>query len=47
MSIFGWLTMKEAERYTRSAERRRLAGDATNDGAVAAIRGSVTRLVET
>ena len=28
MSIFGWLTMKEAERYTRAAERRRLAGDA-------------------
>jgi site-specific recombinase XerD len=29
MSIFGWLTMKEAERYTRAAERRRMAGDAT------------------
>jgi site-specific recombinase XerD len=28
MSIFGWLTMKEAERYTRAAERRRMAGDA-------------------
>jgi hypothetical protein len=28
MSIFGWLTMKEAERYMRSAERRRMAGDA-------------------
>ena len=29
MSIFGWLTMKEAERYTRAAERRKLAGGAT------------------
>lgn len=29
MSIFGWLTMQEAERYTRAAERRRLAKDAT------------------
>ncbi|MDQ8700581.1 tyrosine-type recombinase/integrase [Hyphomicrobium sp. LHD-15] len=25
MSIFGWLTLKEAERYTRAAERKRLA----------------------
>ena len=25
MSIFGWLTMKEAEHYTRSAERRKMA----------------------
>lgn len=25
MSIFGWLTLKEAERYTRAAERTRLA----------------------
>jgi integrase len=25
MSIFGWLTMAEAERYTRTAERKRLA----------------------
>jgi hypothetical protein len=25
MSIFGWLTLKEAERYTRAAERRKLA----------------------
>ena len=24
MSIFGWLTLKEAERYTRAAERKRL-----------------------
>jgi integrase len=24
MAVFGWLTMKEAERYTRAAERRRL-----------------------
>ena len=29
MSIFGWLTMREAERYTQAAERRRLAGEAT------------------
>jgi hypothetical protein len=25
MSVFGWLTLKEAERYTRAAERKRLA----------------------
>jgi integrase len=25
MSIFGWLTLKEPERYTRAAERRKLA----------------------
>ena len=25
MSIFGWLSLKEAERYTRAAERKRLA----------------------
>ena len=25
MSIFGWLTLKEAERYTREAERKRMA----------------------
>lgn len=29
MSVFGWLTMKEAERYTRSVERRKLAESAT------------------
>jgi integrase len=28
MSIFGWLTLAEAERYTRAAERKRMAGDA-------------------
>jgi integrase len=28
MAMFGWLTMKEAERYTRAAERRRLASRA-------------------
>lgn len=28
MAIFGWLTLKEAERYTKAAERRRMAGDA-------------------
>jgi integrase len=28
MSMFGWLTMHEAERYTRAAERNRLASDA-------------------
>lgn len=27
-SIFGWTTLKQPERYTRTAERRRLAGDA-------------------
>ncbi len=25
MAIFGWLSLKEAERYTRAAERRKLA----------------------
>ena len=30
MSIFGWLTMAEAERYTREAERKRMAGVAMN-----------------
>lgn len=28
MAIFGWLTLKEAEHYTRTAERRKMAGDA-------------------
>lgn len=28
MAIFGWLTLAEAERYTRAAERKRMAGDA-------------------
>jgi integrase len=28
MSIFGWLTLKEAERYTRTAEQKRIAGRA-------------------
>ena len=28
MSIFGWETIKEAERYTRSANRHKLAGEA-------------------
>lgn len=28
MSIFGWLTAKEAERYTKAAERKRLAANA-------------------
>ena len=26
MAIFGWLTLKEAERYTQAARRRRMAG---------------------
>jgi hypothetical protein len=25
MAIFGWLTLKEAERYTQGARRRRMA----------------------
>jgi integrase len=29
MAMFGWLTIKEAERYSRAAERRRLAARAT------------------
>jgi integrase len=28
MAIFGWLSLKEAERYTQAAERRRMAGAA-------------------
>lgn len=28
MAIFGWLTLKEAERYTRAAERKKMAGAA-------------------
>jgi hypothetical protein len=28
MSIFGWLTIQEAERYTREASRRKIAGQA-------------------
>jgi integrase len=28
MAIFGWRTIKQAELYTRAAERKRLAGDA-------------------
>jgi integrase len=28
MAIFGWLSLDEAERYTRAATRRRMAGDA-------------------
>lgn len=28
MAIFGWDTIKEAERYTKAADRRRLAGEA-------------------
>jgi hypothetical protein len=28
MAMFGWLAMKEAERYTRAAERKRSAKDA-------------------
>jgi hypothetical protein len=30
MAIFGWLTMKEAERYTQSARRKKLAQNAAN-----------------
>jgi len=28
MAIFRWATAKEAERYTRTARRKRMAGDA-------------------
>ena len=28
MAIFGWETVKQAEHYTRRANRKRLAGDA-------------------
>jgi hypothetical protein len=28
MSVFGWLTLKQAEHYTRAAEQKRLARDA-------------------
>ena len=29
MAMFGWPTMREAERYTREAQRRKLAADAS------------------
>jgi hypothetical protein len=35
MSIFGWLTLKEAERYTLAVEQKKIAGraiGATGDG---------------
>jgi integrase len=28
MAIFGWLTLQQAERYTRAAGRKKMAGDA-------------------
>ena len=28
MAIFGWATTKEAERYTKTAKRKKMAGDA-------------------
>jgi hypothetical protein len=28
MAIYGWLTLGEAERYTRTAQRRKLSGAA-------------------
>ena len=28
MAIFGWATLKEAERYTKAARRKKMAGDA-------------------
>jgi integrase len=30
MAIFGWLTMRQAEIYTRTAQRKRMAGEAMN-----------------
>jgi integrase len=39
MAIFGWLTLKEAERYTAAAQRRRLAKNATRLLARAADEG--------
>jgi integrase len=30
MAIFGWLTMRQAETYTRTAQRKRMAGEAMN-----------------
>jgi hypothetical protein len=30
MAIFGWLTMKEAERYTQAARRKKLARNAAH-----------------
>jgi integrase len=29
MAMFGWMTMREAERYTRDAQRKKLAADAS------------------
>ena len=28
MAMFGWMTLKEAERYTKTAQRKKMAGDA-------------------
>jgi hypothetical protein len=28
MSVFGWLSLKQAELYTRAAQQKRLAGNA-------------------
>jgi len=28
MAIFGWQTIQEAERYTKAARRKKMAGDA-------------------
>ena len=30
MALYGWLTLAEAERYTRQASRRKLAGEAAH-----------------
>jgi hypothetical protein len=30
MSLFGWMTLKEAERYTKHASRRKMAGEAAH-----------------
>jgi hypothetical protein len=30
MAVFGWMTLKEAERYAKVAERKRLTGRAAS-----------------
>jgi len=47
MAIFGWRTIKQAEAYTRAADRKRLAGDAmhllgTNSGETSLTSGVQT-----
>lgn len=46
MSIFGWKTIKQAEHYTRSADRKRLAGEGMHRLSVDDIRNRFVPLSE-